>query len=119
MGDHYTAWAEFHLAHPEVGSKFIEHARQWRERRPEGPCSADLLGHVVRWHTTLGGRPEDGDDFKMNDNYTAYYARWVMRECPELRDPPIFRLRKSDADVYFPELFELERDEVAGTRRAS
>jgi hypothetical protein len=104
--DWYTKWCEHHLAHPEEGRLYIRFAREWRAARPDKPCSIELLQGRVRWFTTVDGRPADGEEYKVNNGYAAYYARWVMSECPDLRDPPIFELRRSDADRYFAELFE-------------
>ena len=42
--------------------------------------SADAICHRIRWHTSIDTR---GDDFKINNNYTAFYARKFMKDHPE------------------------------------
>lgn len=53
--------------------------------------SADAIFHRIRWETATPAY-ELGKQFKMNDHYTAFYARAFMRKYPEHEG--FFRLRK-------------------------
>lgn len=55
--------------------------------------SAKGIFEVLRWET---GVSETGGEFKINNNYTPYYARMFMNEYPQYEG--FFRLRKSKAD---------------------
>jgi hypothetical protein len=55
--------------------------------------SSDFILHIVRWHTPVTG----DDDFKINNNYTPFYARLFMNEHPQYEG--LFRLRKSKYDL--------------------
>lgn len=57
--------------------------------------SADCVLHRIRWHTSVDtGR---GEDFRINNNYAAGYARKFETEFPRHRG--FFRLRASKLDV--------------------
>lgn len=51
------------------------------------------LINVFRWHRAMD---TDGDDFKINNNFSPYYARLIMANEPSLNG--FFSLRKSVAD---------------------
>ena len=51
------------------------------------------LFEVLRWHRALETTDED---FKLNNNYTAFYARMLMKRLPELDG--FFAVRGSVAD---------------------
>lgn len=71
----------FHRAHPEVLALF---ERFTLERIGLGfkNYSADAIFHRIRWEMA---RPTyaKGEEFKLNDHYTAFYARAFMRQHPE------------------------------------
>lgn len=68
--------------------------------------SADAVLHRVRWETAIGM----GDrGFKINNNFTPYYARKYHQKYPARAG--FFRLRQSMADGKFPELDVFERIE--------
>ena len=50
--------------------------------------SADAIVHRIRWHTSVETR---GDDFKINSNHVAYYARKFAELFPE--HAAFFRMR--------------------------
>lgn len=69
--------------------------------------SADAVLHRVRWETAIGM----GDQgFKINNNFTPYYARKYHQKYPHREG--FFRLRRSMADGKFPELSVIERIEA-------
>ena len=55
--------------------------------------SANGIFEGMRWHTAITGN----DEFKMNNNYRAFYARKFMHAFPE--HAGYFRTRKSVADA--------------------
>jgi hypothetical protein len=83
----------FHARHPEVAKQLLGLARQARARGHK-TYSIDCLFHLVRWHMDVERDDHDpcGDGFKLNDHFTAYYARLLMQEHPELVG--FFRIRK-------------------------
>jgi hypothetical protein len=58
--------------------------------------SADAIFHRIRWQTD---QPDvDGlSTFKMNDHYTAFYAREFMKQYPE--HDGFFRLRRQPSET--------------------
>ena len=56
--------------------------------------SAKGIFEIIRWHTGVG---TDGKDvYKVNNNFTAFYARKFAKEHPEHKE--FFRTRKSKYD---------------------
>ncbi len=79
---------EFHTQNPEVFRKLRELALQMRRRGLE-QYSIKSLFEVLRWHHAL--ETNDPSGFKLNNNYTSFYARLLMQREPELKD--FFELR--------------------------
>lgn len=79
---------EFHAANPHVYEEF---ARFTREAIAAGRkrIGAKLIFERLRWHTEIETR---GEDFKVNNNYSAFYARLWMRNNPGHGD--VFATRK-------------------------
>lgn len=71
----------YHAAHPEVWDLF---ARLTRDRIGRGykHYSADAILHRIRWELSQPTY-EAGEEFKINNNFAAFYARWFMREFPQ------------------------------------
>ena len=69
----------FHFHNPNVWALFKQFALQaiasGRER-----YSSDCVCHRIRWHTAIETR---GEEVKINDHYTAYYARLFHLAYPE------------------------------------
>lgn len=83
-------WEEFHGKHPEVMDELIRLARTQKRVRKRG--SMKQLFEILRWDRMMAGLPDEGEDFKLNNNYTAIYAREVMKRAPDLDG--FFELRK-------------------------
>lgn len=84
---------EFHAANPHVYARLKYMALRLR-RRGRKKYSIRTLYHVLRWEhdiSTIGSR-----DFKLNNNYTPFYARLLMRLEPELEG--FFETRAAVAD---------------------
>lgn len=72
-------WWVFHKANPRVYDLFKRFTFQVI-RAGHQHYSADAVCHRIRWHTSV---ETQGDDFKINNNYAAYYARLFMVEHPQ------------------------------------
>jgi hypothetical protein len=84
---------QYHERNPQVWAMFrrftLEAIRAGRTR-----IGAKMIAERIRWETFIG--PAEGDDFKINNNFTAFYARRFMAEHPE--HAGIFQTRASRAD---------------------
>lgn len=80
---------DFHAQNPEVYDRLVELARQWKLRRGNAKLGIKMLWEVLRWETALHTR---GDDFRLNNNFTSYYARLIMEREPDLEG--VFELRR-------------------------
>ena len=83
----------FHQANPHVYRLFkrftFDAIRAGRKR-----FSSDAVLHRIRWYTNIETTDEAG--FKINDHWTAFYARLFMRDHPEHEG--FFALRTAAAD---------------------
>lgn len=89
-------WAEFHMLNPEVWVFFKRFA--WEKiKQGHQHYSADAVLHRVRWELGLA---DGGREYKLNNNWTPYYARMFHAEFPNKSG--FFRLRASAADGWSP-----------------
>jgi len=90
MGKLETAFWQFHHDNPKVYSYLVQFATEWRKRRGLNvKLGIGALFERVRWEVNLGNKREE---FKLNNNNRAFYARLLMRDHTFLQD--IFRLRR-------------------------
>ena len=82
------AFLEFDAKNPEVYSQFRRLAFQ-AINTGKKKTSSKMIINVIRWHFYL---KTEGDEFKINDAFTAYYARKFIAEFPDHRD--MFELRR-------------------------
>ena len=73
-------FAAFHHDNPRVFHELVRLARQLRAQGRKHYGIAGLF-EVLRWHRALETTDEE---FKLNNNYRAYYAREIMAACPDL-----------------------------------
>lgn len=73
---------EFHQANPRVYTLFDRFARQVLGRGHKR-FSSDAILHRIRWETRV---ETVGDAFKINDHFSAHYARLWMAENPDHAD---------------------------------
>jgi hypothetical protein len=85
-------WA-FHIANPRVYTELREHALHLR-RKGRTHYGIKALFEVVRFHRALETTDKCAE-WKMNNNYSALYARLLMANEPELCD--FFRTRSRRA----------------------
>ena len=81
----------YHRDNPHVFQLFKRFANEVRlagHRR----YSAVAIVNRIRWHFSVETK---GDSFKMNNNYTAFYARLLVQNYPEFEDFFEFREQKS------------------------
>lgn len=81
------SWRKFDAENPIVYQTLIRLTRQAQDRGVQH-LGIGLLWEVMRWEMLIA---VSGDDFKLNNNYRALYARKLMRDFPEFRD--MFRTR--------------------------
>ena len=72
-------WLQFHDANPQVYDLFKRFTRH-AIFAGRSSYSARAIFHRMRWHT---GIETGGDEWKLNNNYSPYYARLFMIENPQ------------------------------------
>ncbi len=83
------SFAEYQEQNPDIWDKFKHFAEVTIEKGFKN-YSAKGIFELIRWHT--GAREAKG--FKVNNNYTAAYARKFMQEFPQYKE--FFRTRGSE-----------------------
>lgn len=88
----HIRFALFHAANPHVYDHLVRLARQGK-RSGAARLGIGQLFEVLRWRYMLATR---GDEFKLNNDYRAPYARLIMEREPDLDG--VFELRRSIVD---------------------
>ncbi len=83
---------QYHSDNPQVYELFRKYAVMALDRGFTR-FSAKAIFERLRWHYSV---ETSGDEFKLNNNYTAYYARKLMAEDSRFKD--FFELRKHKGD---------------------
>lgn len=83
---------KFHKQNPHVFIRLREMALTMK-RHGRSRLGIKMLFEVLRWERML---ETSGDEFKLNNNYSAFYARMLEETTPELKG--IFATRKSISD---------------------
>lgn len=78
--DNATRFADFHAANPHVYGLLRSLALQLRAQGYQ-KYGMKALFEILRWQSRL---QTNGDAFKLNNIYTAYYARLLMSNEPVL-----------------------------------
>lgn len=99
---------DFNQAHPEVYQTLVVSARMWRRRRgPSSKLGVKMLMEKARWELSLGAT---GKVPKLDNNYSAFYARLIMDKESDLAG--IFRLRRQrDQAGFGPRADEVPKNE--------
>ena len=79
---------DFHQRNPRVYELFCKHVRD-AIAAGKKKVSSKMIINVIRWNFYL--ETDSDDSFKINDRYTAYYARQYIKDNPETRE--LFELR--------------------------
>ena len=97
-----TQFEAFHLRNPHVYTSIIAISKDLKKRgfRKGG---MKMIFERLRW---LYAIQTVGEDYKLNNNYTAFYARLVMATVPELDGFFAVRSRQGKAP-YVPDLAAL------------
>lgn len=90
------AFERYHADNPGIYNKLVEFARQ-AVSRGATHIGIGMLFERVRWYSTVEAQ---GDPFKLNNSYRAFYARKMMAEHKDLAG--LFELRTSIADSAGP-----------------
>lgn len=90
-------FTEFHRNNPGVYQALVRLAREWIASTGQHKLGIKALYERARWEIVI---TTGATDFKLNNDYTAYYARLIMTQEPDLAD--MFNLRKSAADEIYP-----------------
>ena len=69
---------EYVASNPDIWALFVRFADQAAKTRSH--YSARTIFHRIRWHVEVETR---GEDFKINNNYSAVFARWYHQIRPE------------------------------------
>ena len=106
LGDgQWRRFAVWHEANPRVWDLFVQFTFDViRAGRPY--YSARDIVHRIRWHTNIEMRAVD--EFKINNNWSPYYARLFVQAFPEYEG--FFEMRSADSDP------ETERRLVASVK---
>lgn len=73
---------EYHRENPQVYALFDRFASEAVNRNRKR-FSANMIFERMRWYTVI---ETGGDEYKLNNNYRAYYARLWMRNHPDHDD---------------------------------
>lgn len=79
---------EFHRENPHVYEYFRQYSLQALDRGYDR-FSAKAVFERLRWHFQMETK---GEEFKLNNNYTAYYARLLMKQDERFKN--FFELRE-------------------------
>jgi hypothetical protein len=85
---------EFHLNNPRVYDQLVSLARQWIAAG-NNKLGIKTLFERLRWEWHIAGLM-DADGYKLNNNYTAHYARLIMAREPDLDG--LFETRRLTAE---------------------
>jgi hypothetical protein len=83
----------FHAENPAVYDTLVSLLRNWVANTNRKKVGIAALFERARWEIAI---TTNDPDFKLNNNYRAYYARLIMKQEEDLAG--IFELRRSAAD---------------------
>lgn len=86
---------EFHEANPHVYTTLTRLAREWVAATGRHHLGISVLFERARWDLAIA---TNSADFKLNNNYRAFYARLIMWRETDLA--ALFDLRVSAADEW-------------------
>jgi len=89
----------FHEANPQVGETLVALTREWVTRTGRRKVGIGMLYERARWEIAI---TTNDPDFKLNNDFRAYYARLIMRQHQDLAG--VFELRRSEADQWLGEV---------------
>lgn len=87
----HEMFEEFHRENPDFYTHLVKLARQYLLRTGNDKVGVQRLIEIARWDLEV---QTGGMDFKVNNNFGAYYARLIAFHEPDLVDA--FTMRRSD-----------------------
>jgi hypothetical protein len=85
----------FHRENPHVYRTLVRLAREWVNSTGSQKIGMKSLYEVARWRLAI----ETNDaEYRLNNSYTAFFARLIMWQEPDLNG--LFDLRASEADEW-------------------
>lgn len=85
----YAKFVDFHLTNPHVYTELVRLARDLSDRGHR-KIGMKMLFEVLRWQTMMR-TTDNHSPFKLNNNYTAHYARLITMGEPDLAQ--VFEIR--------------------------
>ena len=86
-----AAFFAFHAKYPEVYALFERFALEAIHAGRES-IGAKAVWERMRWETAIGSARTNSEQYRLNNNFTAYYAREFVERHPELAD--VFETRR-------------------------
>jgi hypothetical protein len=84
------AFERFHRLNPHIYTRLVYMARTTK-RAGRKRCGIAMLFEVLRWDYLVGTVHAE-DDFKLNNNHKAFYARLIMQQEKDLAE--VFETRQ-------------------------
>ena len=100
-------FVRFHEANPHVYRTLVRSARTYRSQTGQAKCGMSLLFGRARWVLIV---ETDEKAPGLSNAYAAFYSRMIMRQESDLSE--MFDVRKSVADIMFPEFAQESDDEA-------
>jgi hypothetical protein len=91
------AFEDFHQANPHIWDLFVQFSHDIRANHSH--FSADAVLHRIRWEVATTTTEYEAGSHKINNNYSAFYARKLMDADPSFAG--FFSTRTSVADEPF------------------
>lgn len=96
---------QFHTDNPQVYRILVRLARQWVKGTGRYKLGIGALYERARWEIAIN---TSDPDYKINNNFRAFYARLIMYREVDLAG--LFDLRTSEADEWLENLIDFERN---------
>lgn len=90
-----TNFKTFHAAHPEIWVHFCNFTFD-RINKGWSHYSSKAVFERIRWEVAVPELYYSENEFKLNNNYTAFYARKFIEEYPKHKGFFRFREQKSE-----------------------
>ncbi|OCB57664.1 hypothetical protein A5677_17015 [Mycobacterium malmoense] len=92
-------FVEFHRSNPNVYATLLRLAREWVQQTGGKKIGIGALYERARWELAI---TTNDPDYRLNNDFRAFFARLIMYENPDLRG--LFELRYSAADEWLASL---------------
>ena len=69
----------FHARHPEVYDHLVKLAREAKQKG-QRKYGMKALFEILRWERDIHGLPDEKELWKLDNNFTAAYARLIMAQ---------------------------------------